>query len=56
MRPLFTSNVEKDDPSVMERTIVKPAPDTPLGIQKVYLMNKFASRLDLWIILVGYIF
>ncbi|KAI8137026.1 major facilitator superfamily-domain-containing protein [Fennellomyces sp. T-0311] len=53
MKPLFTSNVEKDDPSVHERKIVKPAPDTPLGIQKVYLMNKFASRLDLWIIIVG---
>ncbi|KAI9492359.1 major facilitator superfamily domain-containing protein [Zychaea mexicana] len=51
--PLFTSNLEKDDPSVHERKVVKPAANTPLGLQKVYLMNKYASRLDLWIIIVG---
>ncbi|KAI9322636.1 major facilitator superfamily domain-containing protein [Dichotomocladium elegans] len=34
-------------------TIVKPAPDAPIGVQKVYLMNKFASRVDLWLIIGG---
>ncbi|KAG2216569.1 hypothetical protein INT45_001384 [Circinella minor] len=53
--PLFTSKLERDDPSIQEKKVVKPAPDTPLGLQKVYLMNKYTSRLDLWIIIVGII-
>ncbi|CDH52424.1 drug:h antiporter [Lichtheimia corymbifera JMRC:FSU:9682] len=35
------------------RTVVKPAPGAPIGIQKVYLMNKLASRVDLWLIIGG---
>lgn len=28
-------------------------PDAPLGIQKVYLIKKYARRVDIWIIIVG---
>ncbi|KAI9264152.1 major facilitator superfamily domain-containing protein [Phascolomyces articulosus] len=53
--PFFTSQIERDDPSIHEKKIIKPKADTPIGLQKVYLMNKYASRVDLWIIIVGII-
>lgn len=34
-------------------TIIKPAEGAPIGLQKVYLMNKYASKLDKYLIIGG---
>lgn len=34
-------------------TVIKPAEGAPIGLQKVYLMNKYASKLDKYLIIGG---